>query len=175
MGNTANLSLVLLTSFLIGACSDSIPSRVIALKPFYDGQDFTHARRWRSSYFTAEEDQCAFLYRDKRIDTKQDDWLPFFQGLALMVREEELNLRREENPMVDDSELFTRKEKVDYCKEIDDVEVGLDHGLNHYRVAIPRETRERLNQLLEEVRKTDPERSLDYLDNLKMSDDPTLF
>ena len=96
----------------------------------------------------------------------------------MKIGELELNNRRKEKPLTEyDNELFSFwGEQVDYCREIDRVDVVLDHvldhDLDHRRVAIPEETQKRLGQLIDKVREKDPWRSLDYLNNLNIHYEP---
>ena len=172
VNNFSKLLLSFLAPILISSCS-SVPSKVIALKDVYDGQEYTHAFRWRDARVSSQE--CAVLYRDKRLDTEKDDWMPFYQGLALKIGEEELNFRRKEKSPEYDNELFERNEQFAYCKEIDSIGFELDSKLDHSQVAIPEETRKRLDQLIKDIQKKDPAKSLDYINKLKIRYDPTLF
>lgn len=150
LNNIKNGAVILLTSLAIGACSltDPIVNRVNKLRNIYDEQGNTHAHRWKASYLPSEE-WCAFLYRDKLLNTQEDDWIPFFQGLALKIGEQELNRRRKDIPHKYDNELFTFREQDEFCHEIDMIGFNL-YDLDHHQVAIPEETQEKLESLLQE-------------------------
>ena len=168
-----NLLLCLLAPVIFSSCSDELRSRIVSLKDIYDGQNYTHAFRWRAGL--PPKDWCAFLYRDKRLDTEQDDWMPFFQGLALKIGEEELNARRREKTPDYDNELFEEKEMASYCREIDGTSVELNFNLDHHQIALPEKTRKKLNQLIEGIKKNHPGKSLDYINKLKIHYDFNLF
>jgi hypothetical protein len=162
----------LLTPMILLSCS-AIPSRVYNLKSLYDGNELTHAYWWDAKRPDFGQ-HCAYLYRDNRIDTPDDDWIPFYQGLTLKIGEEELLKRRNSGNSIYDNNLFSKKEAKDYCHEIDNVEFqGVE--FDHRQVALPEEAEIRLKQLKEDYKNQNPEKSLDFLNNLKIHYSPRLF